>query len=671
MSIKKSIENIIKNKSEAHKFNKNYLDTQNVLKEKVGYSAQSIFSPTVLSWLFVIVTMFLQLISLSTTYSGSKVYFGGIYLPFGLSAPLLFAISIQLTVFSLSNSLKKNLRVWVIIILFFATLCSTYFSYIGIYNYINSPIQYLEERYNQIHNNMSSKYRVIIDSSKTEMKEYVFDITSKVQKEYTRLVKENDKYNKLSGQVSNVERNGNAISANTGSVAKPNIDNYGEDLNQYYRDMANYNAAISNMVGNAAQENASLQSSLYENEIKTILGGKSLDQFTKEHIDLQSNKEMLENLVSSMYSQISKNENVEFDKKINEIQQYCINYINSKEGDIEVFNTILTNMYTIYSDVTSYKTPEGFYNALNSLLTINDNNETLMKSLNDIEKDVYHENYGEDLPENMSLSLTDALLLCSKFQSEIKNGAYILNSISDKGAIIDLNSEEFVLENMYVLPMKNLFTKNSSLGMAWFCLAFAALIDDLTLLFALIQKENTCTLLAKENSDLVKNNEELTEELLLSSLILHPIRDEKKSTVQLSLEHLAKFLTSFEITSIGMENGYSLYCPLEKLKEYQIFLSVLCQFNLAKIISKEDYNLLEIYPTINEFKQVIQKESSVEALDEAAADIYEDKNESYILLKTKFIIWANQKFAIASSNKELSDIIINILKDIEETNSFN
>lgn len=671
MNIKEHMKNVVKDKLDAYKFNKQYDRTQNMLRDNIRHNAQTMFNPSSLSWILVTATLFLQLISLSTTYSGSKVYFGGINLPFGLSAPFLFSISIQTIVFSLSNYLRKNYRIWTIFILLLSSLCSTYFSYIGIYNYINSPIAYLEERYNQIYHNMSDKYKITIDNSNTEMKECVFDITSKIQKEYSRLLKENDSYTKLSNQLSKLQVSNNIIKPNIKGVSKPNINSYGKNLDKYYEDMARYNAAISNIIGQTIQQNASLQSSIYENKAKNLLGGKSLDEFTKEHIDLQSNKELINNVVSSLHSQISQNGQIPFDKKIIELQQYCINYITSNSGESNTFNTILTNMYTIYSSVTSSDTTKSFYNTLNSFITLGSHNQTFMKNLNTVKEEVYAENYNKEPNGDISLKLTDTLLLYSKLQSEIKNGAYILNSISSTGTIIDLNSQEFVLENMYILPIKNLFKRTNSLGIAWFCFAFAALIDGLTILFALMHRENTKTLLANSNNEIVKNSENLTEELLLSSLVFHHVSDESKSSTHLSLEHLAKFIKSFEITDIGMENGYSLYCPLDKLKEYQIFLSILCQFNLAKIVSKEIFYMLEAAPTISEFKQLIKKQPSLEVLDEVASTTWQNKADYYVLLKTKFIIWANKKFTTASSNKELSSIVTNILKNLDQSNHSN
>lgn len=666
MGIRESMANKMRIRSEKRKFSKEYSQTQNRLKNNVGYNAEALFNPTVLSWIFLAVTFFLQLISLATTYSGSKVYFGGIRLPFDLNAPLLFAISVQLIVFSISNSLKRTFKLGTIIILLTATLCSTYFSYIGIYNYMNSPIIYLEEKYNQIYHNMTDKYRTVVDNSKNDMKKYVYDITGKIQKEYMRLITENENYNKLSQEVSKISMNTSIVTANTGSVVKPNINNYGDNLEQYYADIAKYNSAIANITGQAAAQNSSAQMTVYENKIKTILGGKTLEEFNKTFAESQANMQAIKNLISFLYNSIPNSGLTDFDKMLNEIQQYCIGYINTTAGEKDTFTSVLTNMFTVYSDITAEETPKEFNQTLNFFFTASEKRESFMRNLKDIERSVYLENYKKEPTADTSLGLSDALLLYSKLQSEIKNGAYILNSLSEDGAAIDLNNESYSLENMYVLPVKNLFTKSSVLRTAWFCFAFAALIDGLTLLFALISRGNSRVLLAKKNKEIIKNNEELTEDLLFSSLILHRVEDSGKSTVQCCLEHLASFLTPFKVTPVGTEEGFALYSPLNKLKDYQVFLSILCQFNLAKLISAEDFDLLQTAPRLEDFEYFIREQNSAAVIDEVAAANFENSKGAYVFLKTKFVIWVNQKLAIAASDKELSSIMKNILRDLED-----
>lgn len=68
-----------------------------------------------------------------------------------------------------------------------------------------------------------------------------------------------------------------------------------------------------------------------------------------------------------------------------------------------------------------------------------------------------------------------------------------------------------------------------------------------------------------------------------------------------------------------MESGYSMSCPLDKLGDYSGFIAILCQFNLVRILTQE-----EMY-----------KHKGMEKL----------KEDQYVLIRTKFVIWANQKMA--------------------------
>lgn len=656
--------NQYKAKAESYKYKEKQTYDKDIFKEEATRDAQVIFNPTALSWLFVAVTLFLQIISLATTYAGSEVYFGGIHLPLKISAPFLFAFSVQVTVFALSNSLKKNFRRWVIASLIATTFCSTYFSYIGIYNYVNSPLQYLEERYTQIHGNMKNQYNIIVDNAKTTMKEYVFDITNSLQREYAVLTKKLQEYEVLSKKVANIKVKDTLVAANTNSITRPNISDYGNNLAQYYKDMANYNQAIVSSVGEATQSNAKAQSALYENSVKTILGGKSLDEFANEQIKVASDKENLENLINSMYSLLGNGADGEFKAKLNGIQQYCIDHINTCKNDMQSFNTILTNMYSFYSNINGDKSSNEFKEVLNNFLVVADVNSVFMKSLDTIQKEVYFENNNKAALENVSLKLTDSMLLYSKIQSEIKKGAYTINSLRKNSSPIDTRSDEYNVTNMYVLPIRTLFSANEDLAMAWICLGFAALIDGLTLLLALMHRKEKSVLFAKNNRDLINKNNDFTEELLLSSLVLHPMEDSSKNSKERLVEHLAKFLLSFNITTVALEQGFSLYAPLEKLQKYHIFLATLCQFNFAKIISEEEFKLLERSPSLKEIKELMRTGSmnnfSLYEKEESLNNREYDRK--IVLLKSKFIIWVNQKFTSILSNEELSEVLTNILK---------
>lgn len=213
----------------------------------------------------------------------------------------------------------------------------------------------------------------------------------------------------------------------------------------------------------------------------------------------------------------------------------------------------------------------------------------------------------------------DAMTLYTQMQSEIKNAAYLLNQTGNLKEQINLTDSEYVMHNLYVLPVKNLLESGSSKAMAWFCIAFAVLIDGLTLLFALMQGREKTPLFAKKNRDIVGRSKEAIEELLIATIMAGDTQCKEDERLGHTLLAIESFLKHFEIIPEGIESGYSMWCPLEKLDKYNAFVAVLCQFNLASILSGQ-----EMYLT---------------------GEGNYDTDEKYLLIKTKFIIWANQKMS--------------------------
>lgn len=592
---------------------------EGMLRDKDS-GTSSVFNETTLAWMIVIVTVFLQLISLATTYKGSIVYFGGVELPFGLSAPLLFALAVQLIVFCMSHTIRKNFKKGLLLVLIMATLCSTYFSYIGIYNYINSPINYLEERYKQIHGNITDQYDTVREDSKGNIKNLLFNLISKVNEGYTSLTMQIEKNDQLAEDINNIKIDTGKINAQTSSLTRPNINNYGNNLDQYYADMAKYNAAVGNMVTDATKQDSDLKNELYNNEVNSILGGRTQEEFLEESIKTKTTKEQIEKGINTAYGLLST-EDVPFADKLNKIQEYCQDYIVTSQGDRDLFSTLLSSLYAQIQVLDKTEGFENFQNQLNSFLTLNQKDNILMNSLEDIKIKVFIEsNNLSSAPENFILTQGDGLLLYSTMQAEIKSAVYTLNQLRTSEEQISLNDEEYIMHNLYVLPINNLIQAGEGRAMAWFCLLFAMLVDGLTLLFAIMQGLDKTPLFAKSNKEIVGNSKEAMEELLLISLLSGDSKSKDEKRVENTLLRLEKFLKPFKINTATMENGYSMCCELSNVEDYQVFLATLCQFNLAKIVSSKDLLLGDESPT------------------------------DYVLLKSKFVIWANDKIVALTLN---------------------
>lgn len=603
---------------------------ENMITSSDENSTSIIFNKTSLAWLIVLVTLLLQLISLATTYKGSIVYFGGINLPFNLSAPLLFALSIQLIVFCVSHTLRSNFRKGFLIVLILATLCSTYFSYIGIYNYINSPLNYLEERYTQINSNISDKYETLRETNKSSITKTMLNLINDLSTSYASLSMEVDNNNKLSGDIANISIDNNIINSQTNSVSKPNINNYGDNLDQYYSDMAKYNAAIGNMITDSTKQDSSLKNELYNAQVNSILGGKSLDEFTAESIDTKSKKEQLEKGVNTSYTLISSEENsLTIDEKLLKIQDYCQNYIQGINGDKDIFTTILLNLNSQILIIKNESSIDNLQTQINEFLILNKKDSDIMKSFSDLKSIVYTNSTGNNYSDNVTLTEENAMELYSLMNSEVKSALYTLNHISSNTEKINSNNEDYIIHNLYVLPVLNLFTLNEEISMSWFCLIFAILIDGLTIIFAIMEGKEKTPLFAKSTKEVVGRSKDSIENLLMLSLLSSDIDSRDEERVEKILLKLKNFVSSFNLLTEALENGYSMYCPLSSLEEYQGFLATLCQFNLATIISSKELFFNDQTPDI--------------------------QDENFVLIKTKFMIWANDKIVSLTLNNQYID----------------
>lgn len=603
---------------------------ENMITSSDENSTSIIFNKTSLAWLIVLVTLLLQLISLATTYKGSIVYFGGINLPFNLSAPLLFALSIQLIVFCVSHTLRSNFRKGFLIVLILATLCSTYFSYIGIYNYINSPLNYLEERYTQINSNISDKYETLRETNKSSITKTMLNLINDLSTSYASLSMEVDNNNKLSEDIANISIDNNIINSQTNSVSKPNINNYGDNLDQYYSDMAKYNAAIGNMITDSTKQDSSLKNELYNAQVNSILGGKSLDEFTAESIDTKSKKEQLEKGVNTSYTLISSEENsLTIDEKLLKIQDYCQNYIQGINGDKDIFTTILLNLNSQILIIKNESSIDNLQTQINEFLILNKKDSDIMKSFSDLKSIVYTNSTGNNYSDNVTLTEENAMELYSLMNSEVKSALYTLNHISSNTEKINSNNEDYIIHNLYVLPVLNLFTLNEEISMSWFCLIFAILIDGLTIIFAIMEGKEKTPLFAKSTKEVVGRSKDSIENLLMLSLLSSDIDSRDEERVEKILLKLKNFVSSFNLLTEALENGYSMYCPLSSLEEYQGFLATLCQFNLATIISSKELFFNDQTPDI--------------------------QDENFVLIKSKFMIWANDKIVSLTLNNQYID----------------
>ena len=627
MGFIKGFKESLKKASDKRKLIKQEKFYRSMLKRNEVTGIEGLFSGKGITFVIITVTLFLQIVSLSTTFNGSKVYFGGIKLPFGISAPFLFAISIQGIVFYVSNSLRTNFRKWLVIVLTISTITSIYFSYIGIYNYINSPVNYLNEKYSQIHGDLKEKYISLKENLKSTTKEELFTLSNDINNKYLEVTKEVEKNKELKQKIDAIKINSNLINAQTNALKRPNIADYGNDLNKYYEDMAKYNAAVGTMVSSSSSQSSTLKNELYQNEVKGILGGKPFEEFTKESIKAEASKELIEKSMDSLYKLVNTNadDKASLNEKLQDIENYCEKYITNGVGSSDSFSTVMSSLNSLGLQLEIKNPNKDMKSKLSKFIAINNNNNTIvMKDLKQLTEEVYKDIYHKEVnADKIRLTEKDAMVLYSYMETEIRNMTYLINQISDS-KLIDKNDPKYSIYNLYVLPMKNLFEAGSAREMAWFCLVFAMLVDVLSIIFALTNGKKNTILFAKKNRDIVGRSEEHMEEILLLAIIADGKEYIGQELITKTRERLVEFLSEFTLIQDEIINGYSMSAPVEKFSDYQIFISTLCQFNLAAIVKPGEL--------------IMNKETS------------EMNTKDYILIKTKFILWANEKITMLSAN---------------------
>ncbi|MEG2291515.1 MAG: hypothetical protein RSC24_16200 [Clostridium sp.] len=638
MNLKSNFESKVNTSYKKHKIKKEQEFYEDMLKEKRS-AGGAFFSQKTLVGVVLVVTILLQIISLATTFKGSKVYFGGIKLPLGISAAFLFALSIQTIVFYVGNTLRTNMRKWLMVVLAISVACSTYFSYIGIYNFINSPISYLNERYSQIYDNLSGEYYTVRETQKNDMKKAVFNLSNEVNSSYISLGKTIEKNNGLKSKLDAIEVSSGNINAQTYDLARPNVYDFGDDMASYYAAMTEYNQAVGNMISDATNQDSSLKNDLYQNEVKSILGGKTEEEFLKESIETQTNKESIEKSIEAIYLAIlPTGEESDTLARIAYIEKYCQNFIASNAGDSEVFTTAVSNMNALVTQLGSDAKIDDFQGKLNRFVVVNKKDKEAMRSLDDVKLSVYNSVNETNAPiGEVNLKEEDAMLLYTTMATEIRNIAYTLNQVLEGDAKIDLESESYILDNLYVLPVKNLISSKEGREMAWFCLAFAMLVDGLTIIFALTNGKKNKILFAKSNREIMGKSEESMEDMIILSLMSGEKKYQGKELVVKTSERLVSFIIGFSLLHEGIIDGYSMWCPINNLSKYQMLIATLCQFNLAAVVKEG-----EIYT--NKSKG-------------------ETNDVDLLLIKTKFAIWANDKIATLELNSDYIDSINSLEKD--------
>jgi len=495
----------------------------------------SIFSDKALLILTSVVTLLLQLISFATTWDGAKVYLDNIF-PY---AALCFAIAIQATSYFFGNSLRQKVRPLKLIALFSAICCSIYFSYIGIYNSVNSPVTYLQENYMRISQDLKQISYEELNTVQADARTAVQEASASILARYTSLITEQE--NILACRTA-LEEVSPEYSTGLKAPRQNAYDNY-EDY------AAAYQAYI-----NSISQSKNTESDAQRTAILNSYGFASMEEL---NTGLQNNTSAL----STLQNTIGATEEAHVPVIISTLTTKLLSAIQNASQGISLSTRESADLDLLLqaAALCGYPTlPASLVQALNQCA----------KQYNQIQMADYSSLISA-LPNGTAGTAT-AMELKSAMDSEIMATILQLNSVLPENNRLDISDSRFQITDLYFIPILAL-QQEETLLIAHFSLLFAGLIDILSLLFAVSLRDKKP--LWKRHTLLFNQMDEY-EPLIYASL----------PSASGTLQPLAEFLAQFMPSPYTEAEGYMLCGNPENMQKYNSLIALLCQTNLAKLL---------------------------------------------------------------------------------------
>lgn len=495
------------------------------------------FSEYSLVILVSIVTLLLQLISFATTWEGSKVYLEGIF-PF---ASLLFALAIQATAYFLSNSLRTKVSILKLAALLAAMCCSTYYSYIGIYNSVNSPANYLQQNYMQISDELTRIFDTELENGISEARTAVGEAALSITSRVTSLFRERENMEACRKALESVSE---SYSSGMRAPKQSAYENY-EDY------VAAYNAYIAGISQGIGTENSAARE-----RVLSSYGFASMDAL----IEAESRNSAELSALSAALRIPSSGTEDEFTSAVSALQNaLTVSIGEASVGAFSIDTALLNNLFQAAGMCGYGKTDSAhILNTLQQCAGV-----TAAPFIAD------YETLVSALPDGRVTS-ADIMELKLSMDSEILSAFIKINTLLPSGKQLSVTDSRFQLTDLYLLPVKALSDSSTRLT-ALFCLFVAALIDGLSLLFAISLRKRKPLWARRVLTG--SGFEDFAPQIYA---LLPGDRDTARA--------LSEFLFCFMPSPDTESDGYMLYADMESLTGYYTLTAFLCQVNLAKIV---------------------------------------------------------------------------------------
>lgn len=489
--------------------------------------------------LVTFVTLLLQAISFVTTLQGATVFLGGIF----VLAPLFFALAVQATAWFLAGSLRVRITPLRCVALGMALCCSTYYSYVGIYNTVNPPAMYLSAEYAQVRSELDSTYAARRTQAFRTAQDQINAMVSDLAGQYSLLEQERARLAACAKELEEVS------AEYSGGLRAPSRSSYAN-----YEDyVAAYNAYLASVTENSSAEQASARQA-----ILTRYGFDSESALAEATAQNASGLSAFEAAVAELGG-----EGETAAAQLESARAFLLDALTAAEAEGSLSSdarSALGRLVQLAAAQTgSTLSTDDLLRPVDAALT--GSGEGLMASFDELAAQL----------EGGRVTRTNAQEMKTLLTSEILNAVLRVNEVADE-EVLQADDPALQITDLHLKPLLAL-TVPTQRGMALFCLFLAALMDGLTLVFSIACRRKPTLLKARSPRRLLAENGDALAAQVCACLPAG--RD--------PMDELELFLSRFSASPDTLAEGYSLAAPRADLAVYERLCALLCQAGLASI----------------------------------------------------------------------------------------
>lgn len=490
--------------------------------------------------LVTFVTLLLQAISFVTTLQGATLFLGGIF----VLAPLFFALAVQATAWFLAGSLRVRITPLRCVALGLALCCSTYYSYVGIYNTVNPPAVYLAAEYAQVSQQLTDLRQTRSAELFRTTQDRVNALVNELAQRFSLLEQESARLAACAAELEEVS------AENTGGLRAPSRSGYAN-----YEDyIAAYNAYLASVTANADAELTAGRTAVlarygFESEAAlaeaTARTAADLAAFHAAadalRVEGDGTAARLEALRAQLLSALAAAESTGgFSADARAALGQLVQLAAAQTGSTLTTDELLTPLDAAAA-VVGQPSMAAF--------------DTLQSRL-----------------AGGAVTRMNAQEMKTLLNAEILNAVLQVNALSPADAQLSPDDPALQLTDLHLKPLLAL-ARPAQRGMALFCLFLAALMDSLTLVFSIACRRRPTLLKALTPRRLLRENGDALAAQICACLPAG--RD--------PLDELELFLSRFSASPDTLAEGYSLAAPRTELAAYERLCALLCQAGLASV----------------------------------------------------------------------------------------